>query len=147
MLELLLGILGAGVTASGWFFAWRSRGEASDMAERARLSEGKAASATTQVLQAQAEAAVAIAQHKGLELDIASTRQQLALARADKAALLEQLAKLGAPVGDDLFDSTVGRLYADRDRRSSGAGSSSGSGPPAVPAEPAAPPAGAGKGG
>jgi hypothetical protein len=129
---------------SGWWKAWSARGEANAAAERARIAETRADAERAHAFDAQAAAAVALAQLKGAQLDLAQATQDLVRARAEKGDLLEQIAKLGVPVGDALYDSTVDRLYADRDRREAGRGASAGAGPssngvPVVPAGPAAP--------
>lgn len=114
---------------SGWFYAWRARGEANSAGDRARIAEANAELARGRAFEAQVSSSTAIAQYKGLEIDLTTTKMALARERADKGVLLEKLAQLGSPVGDALYDSTVDRLYADRDRREASGGQGAGSGP------------------
>lgn len=152
LLEILTGI-GAVGTATGWLFAWRSRGEAlsargmaNDAAERARIAEVKTAAMEQQALDAESRAAVAVLQYKATMADLGIVQENLLRERTLRGALLEKLAILGAPVGDILLDSTIERLYANRHRPGGGSGSGPGGDPPAVPGDPAKPPSGAGKG-
>ena len=133
---------------SGWWKAWSALKEANDAAERARISEARADAERAHAFDAQAAAAVALTQLKGAQLDLTHATQDLVRARATNGDLLEKIAKLGAPVGDALYDSTVDRLYADRDRREAGRGASAGAGPSSngVPVDPAGPAAPAPKG-
>jgi hypothetical protein len=148
-------IAGGALGASGWIAAYLAvrqnvgaKQAANDAAERARLAETKAAAADAHVLDAEARAATAIAQRTGLEVQLSTAKQSLQSAAADRETLLEQLAQLGAPVGADLLDSSIGRLYADRDRQAAARargdqGPGPGPDPVAVPAAPAVPAAGA----
>jgi len=153
MMTAILGIVGGLVAASGWFFAWRSRGEASEakdvanhQAERARMAEARADAAEARMHDAAAGQATAEMLLKALQVEAAGLRMSIQRAAADREDLLEQLAKLGAPVGDVLLESTTDRLYKDRDRRASGGGEGAGSGgdPVIVPGDPAAAPSKAG---
>lgn len=135
MLTWIVGIGVALVTASGWFMAWRSRGEALDAkesanaaAERARIAEAKAGVAADHAVDAEARASTAVMQYKASEATLVTTQRELAAERAGRADLLEQLAKLGAPVGDVLLDSTIDRLYKNGHREGTGGGPSSGAG-------------------
>lgn len=136
-MEWLIGALGIAGTASGWFFAWRARGEANEAAERARLAEARTGAAEQRAFESSMAAAATSAQLKGAEIDVANAKQALARERADQSRILEHLAQAGAPVGDVLVDSTMDRLYADRERTRRGAGPGSGGDPIAVPAAPA----------
>lgn len=115
-------------TATGWIYAWKARGEANDSAERARIAESKAETEKGLAFLAQADRSTTIAQYKGLEIELTATKMALIRERTDKGVLLEKLAQLGSPVGDALYDSTVDRLYADRDRRETGGGARAGGG-------------------
>jgi hypothetical protein len=149
MLTAIIGIIGGLVAASGWFFAWRTRGESNDAkdaanheADRARLAEARADAAEARTQDAIAGKATAQMQLRALEVTAASLKMSYQKSLADKAELYEQLAKLGAPVGDVLLDSTTDRLYKDRDRRAPSGSEGAGSGPhpndlPALPAGPA----------
>lgn len=134
LLPAALGLVG---TASGWIAAWRSRTatlEAKDIAnahaERARVAEVRADAERNKALLNHAGQVTAETQLRVILTEQAGLRVALQREQADKGALLEQLAKMGAPVGDALLDSTLKRLYADRDRRaasgSQGPGSSRG---------------------
>lgn len=145
MLEWIIGIVGGLGTASGWFFAWRSRGEASDAkddanraAERARIEAGRADAAEAKAQAADSARVVAETQLKVAAVAADGYKFALDRSNADKEALYAQLAKLGAPVGADLFDSTSRRLYANRDRGAPGGAesSNSGGGPVDVPVVP-----------
>lgn len=125
---LAFAVLSLAGTVSGWIYAFRARGQANAAAERARIADGKTDVERDHAFQAAASGAVALSQLKGLELDLAQARQDLIRSRSEKAELLEQVAKLGVPVGADLYDSTIDRLYADRDRREARGGQNPGAG-------------------
>ncbi len=138
-MEWLLAALGIAGTASGWYAAWRSRGDANQAGERARLAGARADAADARAVDAEMHAVAAEAQRKGAEIDVQNARQAIARERAAAAEILETLAKAGAPVGDVLLDGTIDRLYADRDRQRAGRGPHPGAGgdPVDVPAPPA----------
>jgi hypothetical protein len=137
MTYVILGLIGAALASSGWVFAWRARGEANAAGDRARLAESLADARLTRVPVAMAEASTAVTQYRALQTTLADTQNQLARERAGKAELLEQLAKIGAPVGDVLFDNTIDRLYKNRDRAGGGQGSGPGGGADDLPGAPA----------
>lgn len=124
IVELVAGAVALGVTASGWIAAFKARGEsnaagkrADEASERSRLSAARA-----EVAEAKASHAIADADAMRAELRAAETAREfaertLAFERAEKRGLLEKLAAKGVPVGPDLVDATVDRLYANKDRR------------------------------
>jgi hypothetical protein len=153
LFEILAGV-GAVGTAAGWLFAWRSRGEAlaargdaNAAGERARMAEVKSAAMEQQALDAESRAAVAVIQYKSTATDLEITQQDLLRERILRGDLLDKLAKLGAPVGDELLDSTIRRLYENRHRPGNANSPSPGAGGDlsGVPSDPAKPPAATGK--
>ena len=156
-MEWIIGIVGAAVAVSGWIAAFRARGEsnaarseANQAAASARLAERRAELAEMSTLDAQANEAEAKSLKRAAEETAASLRLELQMLRADQETILERIAKMGLPVGPDLFDSALRRLYEDNLRRSAraggGASTGAGGGPPVVPDDPAKPPSPAGKG-
>lgn len=142
MLQGILILLGGVVAASGWFFAWRSRGETNKAGDRARIAEARADAERARALDSDSGRAAAEAQVKAAAAENKNLRAELALERKTKGDLLEKLAKADAPVGDVLLDSTVDRLYANRHREGNGPGSRGGGGEAAVPGDPTKPPTG-----
>lgn len=133
----------AGVAAiGGWIAAWRARGDSNAAGERARIAEVKADAGVARALDAEAGRAAAEAQLKAAAVENQNLRAALSREQATKGALLEKLAALGAPVGDVLLDSTIDRLYKNRDRQGNGSSSGAGGDPTPVPAGPAKPPTG-----
>jgi hypothetical protein len=147
-------VVGLAGTASGWFFAWRARGDGIDarvdanaMADGRRIAEAKTDAMLHRAEVAEAGTATATMQLKAAQATIGSLQLELQRTRLDKDAIYEKLAKLGAPVGDALYDSATSRLYANRDRRPSSGSASTGAGgganplptdPPTVAGKPAA---------
>lgn len=134
--EISLLVTGA-LGVAGWWYAVRSRGQTLDTRKEleAALEAGNAAKG------AAVEAAVARA---AAEVKYASE-----LARADKLvleleterksrqALVDALAKSGAPVGDAIVGSALDGLYPNGDKGSQGAGSGGGGDQSGVPGQPA----------
>lgn len=123
--ELAAGVAGAAAIA-GWIYAYRARGEARSAlelanreAERARLAEVARDAADAKASDAIADAAACDVELRAERAALTATRAELIDERRKNATLLEKLAKAGAPVGPVLLDSTVDRLYADKDRRGS----------------------------
>lgn len=121
----------AGVT--GWFFAWRSRGETIDARNQAAVERATAVSAQAVAFAANERAVTAEARWsaeagraKGLELQLAAERQS-------RQNLVDALAKSGAPVGDVLVDSALDELYTNPGRGGQGAGSGASGDPVGLP--------------
>lgn len=150
-LEIALLALVAAAGFTGWFLAWRARGEA--------LAGGRSASAAadaqrTEAMRADhaeqlardadaragaAHASLQLAAEKVFVLDQSLTRE-----RQRSGGLLERLAKAGVPIGGDLVDDALGGLYAHGDGRSPGGGDPdpvSGGAPVDLPGQPASAPA------
>lgn len=141
-------IVGGAVAASGWVAAFIARGQTLSARASASQASDRASLADSRRLTAEARVAAAEARQSRVEVDLEGARVALLSAAADREKLLEQLAKLGAPVGADLVDSSIARLYPNRDRPVSTGGDSGGGGGKApVPAGPATAPAGPVKGG
>ena len=118
ILEIIAGALGVGVTASGWIFAYRARGESNDSrkaanesAERARISDAKAEAANARADHAEANLEASRVEMKSAQADAAVARGTLTRERREKAALLADLAKRGVAVGDVVVDDAIDRLY------------------------------------
>jgi anti-sigma factor RsiW len=122
---------------SGWVAAWRARGAANDAADRARIAEAKIEEISLRALAAESAATVANARRESLEAELTRIQAQIAQSRAERGELLEQIAKLGVPVGDVLYDSTIDRLYKDRDRTGGSQGSRASRDPDPVSGDPA----------
>lgn len=133
MLTVIVGIVGGLMAATGWFFAWRARGETNAAADRARIAETKIETANAAAELAQSGQATAVMQLKAAAATVSALKMNLDKAYADKGDLLEKLAKAGVPVADDMYDSITSRLYANRDRGASGPVSGSGGDPPTLP--------------
>jgi hypothetical protein len=122
----------------GWFFAWRARGEAGDERRRAEsalageiAAKAMALEATQAKLTAEGMGAAQRSRADGLAL-------QLDTERASKQALIDALAKAGAPVGPVVVDSALDGLY--KNGRSQGADSNTGGNPTGVSGQPASAP-------
>jgi len=109
--------------ALGWFFAWRSRGEAmAAVSEEEKARAGESA-ATTQAFVANARATAAEAQAAVASERALALQAQLDNERRQRQALVDALAKAGVPAGDILVGGAIGVLYPD------GGGSGQDSGP------------------
>lgn len=125
MIEYVLGavaVAGAVGSVTGWINAFRARGESRDAlkkaneeAERSRIAEAARDAARAKILDAESRAETALAELRVATETEGSLRAELARERREKAKLVDDLAKRGAPVGDVLVDSTVDRLYEDED--------------------------------
>lgn len=134
ILELVAGAVALGVSASGWIYAYRARGEsrdslakANEAAERARLEVARADAAEAKASKAEAELAAAAAELRSERANLSATRATLIDERRAKADLIAKLAKAGVPVGPTLIDSSLDRLHADANRRSPQGGDPDGS--------------------
>lgn len=121
----------------GWYFAWRARGEAGDERRRAEsalageiAAKAMALEATQAKLTAEGMGAAQKSRADGLSL-------QLDTERASKQALIDALAKAGAPVGPVVVDSALDGLYKNGDQRGQGGDPNAGGNPAGVSGQPA----------
>ena len=151
--ELVAAALGLGVTASGWVFAYRARGESRDALARAneradedadarRLAESALDAARARVFDADARAIVALAEARAAKLAEDQLRSELSRERHERMAAYARLAEMGAPVGAVLVDAAIDELYPDANRDGRPAGGdpgASGGADPELPDDPTDP--------
>ncbi len=124
----------------GWFFAWRTRGEVVDARKEIQSSEAGEVAAKALALEANAKAVTALAQADAAQRTATGLQNQLDAERKSRQALVDALAKAGAPVGGAVVDSALDGLYPNGDQGGSGAGPNPGGGPVGVPGQHPAPP-------
>lgn len=136
----LLVLLGGLVSASGWVLAWRARGESNKASDRGRIAEARADAEHARAFDAEARRAAAESRAKTVAIENETLRAAVSREQAEKRELLERLAQLRVAVGDELFDSTIDRLYKNSHRNGNGSGAGTGGDQSAVSADPASAP-------
>jgi hypothetical protein len=116
---LIFGFGAAGML--GWFFAWRSRGEALGATRKADAAEAGEIAAKTLVIEANGRALTAEAKFTVERSRADSAEAQLAAERQSRQALVNAFAKAGAAVGDVVVESALDRLYPNGDTGNPGA--------------------------
>lgn len=113
ILEMIVGVAALGACVSGWVMAFRSRGQANDAGDRARIAEARADAAVKKAELAQANEAGARSELKASEVALAGARDTIKREQKERDDDLERLAAAGIPVGDILVDGALGDLYPD----------------------------------
>jgi enhancing lycopene biosynthesis protein 2 len=125
------GLLGA----IGWLFAWRARGEVTDVRKELEVARAATQAAKDVSFTAGSRAVVAETQLADERRHSAALTLQLATERQHVQTLVDALAKAGAPVGGLLVGSALDGLYEDGGGQGTDPGT--GRGPALVPDAPA----------
>jgi hypothetical protein len=122
--QMIVGVVLLGAAVSGWVMAYRARGQANTVSDRARLAEAKADAAVRKQELAQSNEAAMLGELKALKVELSGAKQTINRLQKERQNDLEKLAAAGVPVGDVLVDSALGDLYPHEggDRREAGAG-------------------------
>ena len=119
----------------GWFFAWRARGEVVDCQKAMHAAVAGEAAAKALAFEANASAVAAAASAQAAQFTATGLQNQLDAERKSRQALVDALAKAGAPVGDVVVESALDGLYPNGDQGGPGAGADPSGSPVGVPGQ------------
>lgn len=107
----------------GWFFAWRARGEVIEARHEVEAAEAGEAAAKGVAFDNGARAVTAESLAGSERSRSEALQRELDGERKAKQALIDALAKSGAPVGPIVVESALDQLYPNPNRGGQGSGS------------------------